>query len=107
MQNNSVSDTENPEDRKHSVTVSRRHTTMSEHIATYPLLAQWSSLPLAFVSRSVGVVSGLAAVFFVLLFLCRRAALLGVFPAAVFPVFALSGFSGFSLSEVIRAGLMH
>ena len=31
---------------------------MSEHIATYPVLAQWSSLPLAFVSRSVGVVSG-------------------------------------------------
>ena len=47
-----------PQDRKHSVTVSRRHTTMSEHIATYPVLAQWSSLPLAFVSRSVGVVSG-------------------------------------------------
>ena len=31
---------------------------MSEHIATCPVLAQWSSLPLAFVSRSVGVVSG-------------------------------------------------
>ena len=31
---------------------------MSEHIATYPVLAQWSSLPLAVVSRSVGVVSG-------------------------------------------------
>ena len=30
---------------------------MSEHIATCPVLAQWSSLPLAFVSRSVGVVS--------------------------------------------------
>ena len=53
-----VSVTQHPEDRKPSVTVSRRHTTMSEHIATCQVLGQWSSLPLAFVSRSVGVVSG-------------------------------------------------
>ena len=65
---------------------------MSEHIPTYQVLDQWSSLPLAFVSRSVGVVSGLAAVFFVLLFLCRRAALWGVFPCGCFSVFALSVF---------------